>query len=1536
LPEVHTRAVVHRYTQAIISDEISKNAIHSLRQAAKHCGSSEEELFLGSLQVVLAKYANTNEVVLGCEFENRNGAAANTILGPLANLIVIRSILNQHDEFRNHFPTLKQTYALAQLYAEMPFDRLVSMLNPPKDMSRTALFDILFKFHQVDSSHQTTHKHCVNYLGYGKYDYIFFIKAESSGFGVDVIYNSEIYDEASARQLLNHYLYVLQNLPRLLYERIEDIDLLSEEEKRMQLDVYNHPNIRFPETMTLIDRFEATALLYPYHTAIRFADKEMTYTDLNRAANQLAHYLKHIGIEENHYIGLIMPRSLDLLVVILGVLKAGAAYLPLDPHSPLQRNQYILEHSKTQYLITGIADVDYLSQNVKHTIEWSVIKSELQNFSDANSKLAINGNDNAYCIYTSGTTGVPKGVSISHQNVIRLFLNDEVIFDFTNSDRWLLFHSYHFDFSVWEIFGALLFGGCLVIVNKEDTLNPAQIAELLKTEGITILNQTPTAFFSLSHELAAQSHPSLDALRMVIFGGEKLNPGYLQNWVAHYPYVKMINMYGITETTVHVSYKEIRCDDIILNRSNIGKAIPTTQMYIMDEHQNLLPPGVQGEIYVGGAGVSKGYLHNPSLTAERFINHPFYKDTFLYRSGDKGKLLTNGDIIYQGRSDNQINIRGFRVELGEIETCLAKIPGITHAIVISDLSILMTPKIIAYYVADKMLQSSEIYARLSEFLPHYMLPSYIIQVPRIPLTIQGKIDKQALPSPTDSKNDPLHYSEPQTEGERALAKIWAEVLNRDIIYLEDNFFELGGDSILIIIAISKAREHNICLAPKDFFTTTTLKELASNARFHHKTPEVKPIPTGLFTLSPIQKYFFSRQLKHPHHFNQSILLQASEPIHVELLQEALVDLANYHDTLRIQFSTDEYREWKQMYQHEADAEDIPLTVLQSASPVIDWKNDELRPDFTGLQSSLNIQTGPIIRAVLVSNGIDKHDVLLLIIHHLIVDTVSWHILIHDLELIYKAKIKGIAVDLAPKTSSFYDWVDALEHYKNSWSLKLQKYFWQNIIQSDFIPSSGNKNAKIKSSKRSNYSLNFNLEISQNLTKALAKCSYMMIDDVLLVAVYIACQSSLDNSFICYKEGHGRADRLLHIDLTRTVGWFTSLYPVLTGKPSADNHEPPLTLHTHLQQWLQRKAKIPDDGIGYCFIRYGQQNEALEPLHQYRIGLNYLGHYEIDRKNALFCRANLDRGLESSPQNDRFFDINVISWISTQGLELKISYEPNVLNDVSRDCFLKVLHDSINELIEVIKQMPASNSSYNHTLIGHTPALKPVLSWHENTANIPLFMFPPLLGGAETYIDLAHHLGSDSPIYSLESYNLHSGHPLVSDLAELAWFYSSVILAILEERQSHQDICLGGWSMGGLLAWEVASQLSKKSINIDKLYLIDTPVQLNHFQSQTSKISFEHYLSQLMNVAKMDMALKEKLYKIYEADRTALTTYRLQPNCCEVILFTAEESYGNLQESWDKVAKIIQCHNFSGSHFDIMKGENLQKIAAIINSSLSEK
>ncbi|MBL7481681.1 non-ribosomal peptide synthetase [Legionella bononiensis] len=1539
LPEDHSRPPVHRYSQSKISAEISPDLLLGVQQVALNSNVSEEEVFLGSLQVVLAQYSSTNEVVVGREHDNRICSDLAYTIGPLGNLTVIRSILERHDELKTHFFKLKQLCDLADLYSGLPFDQLVKMVNPEKDMSRTALFDVLFKYMQSEGDEANltpnSYKHLVNYLGYGKYDYVFFIKAGSSCSAIDVIYNRDIYDEESARQLLRHYIALLQNLPRLLYERIEDIDLLSEEEKRIQLEVWNRPDINFPKTLTIVQRFEEMVCLYPHHIALRFDQNEMTYDDLNRMTNQLSDYLKHHGVGREMLVGLLMPRSMDMIVVILAVLKTGAAYLPLDVHAPERRNQYIIDNSKVQYLISGLLNSEQLIEHVAHVLDWNCIKQELHLYSQENPGSDLKSSDAAYCIYTSGTTGVPKGVTISHQNVIRLFLNDEALFPFSATDRWLQFHSYHFDFSVWEIFGGLLFGGCIVLVAKDDTLNPSRILELLRMERISVLNQTPTAFFSLSQEVVAQDYPSLDALRMVIFGGEKLDTRYLLEWVTKYQHMKMINMYGITETTVHVSYKEIQLEDILHNRSNIGKSIPTTLMYIMDQHQNLLPPGVQGEIYVGGAGLGYGYLYNETLTAERFINHPYRIGERLYRSGDRGKLLLNGEVIYHGRNDNQVNIRGFRIELGEIETCLSKIPGITHAVVLVDYSIVMTPKIIAYYVADKIMHSADIFSQLRDFLPHYMIPAYLIQVPRIPLTVQGKVDKAALPSPTDLKNDELHRSEPQTEVEVILAQIWENVLSRESIYLEDNFFDLGGDSILIIVAISKAREKGIYLTPKDFFIASTLKDLVNLASFHQKQIGARPIPSDPFPLSPIQHWFFARDLAQPNHYNQSVLLRANDSIHAEFLQQALIELVRYHDALRIRFSDDKKGQWKQTYQNKVTTQDIPLFVLKPCGPSGGWEEGELQAAFTQLQAGLNIQNGPLISAALVPMAEGTKDLLFLVIHHLVVDTVSWHLIINDLELIYKAKLAGVDADLPSKTSSFYDWVLALETYKNSWSCKLQNNFWHSIVQSDkLLKSREEKNNQLQYSAAS-CSLSLGKKVTQTLGKALAKRSDISIDDIIFVAVYNACQSTLDDEFICYKEGHGRVGDLLGVDLTRTVGWFTSLYPIMAGAPVANHDEN--QSRTNLLLWLQRKRLIPDEGIGYGLIRYGgTHEEVFEPSQKYRIGINFLGRHEITRQKALFSQSDLACGVESSSQNHRFFDVNINGWIGSNGLELKIAYDANTFGADSVRYFTNILRNTLHDIEQTLKQIPSDSVQLNQVTLGSQPQFKPVLSWSEEATNTPLFLFPPLLGGAETYIELANRLGSDRPIYSLESYNLHSGYSSVSDLSELARFYSAVILAILQDFPAHNKICLGGWSMGGLLAWEVAHQLAKKSIVIEKLYLVDTPVHLaNHFFN-ASEIAFERYLSQLMDIAKMNESLKEKYYKVYESERIAIANYSIQPNECDVVLFAAQASYGDLHEGWSQFARKVEFYDVPGSHFDIMKDDNLEKIASVINGHVKQK
>ena len=455
---------------------------------------------------------------------------------------------------------------------------------------------------------------------------------------------------------------------------------------------------------------------------------------------------------------MLLDRSLEMIIGMLAILKAGGAYLPMDVSYPIERIEYMLEDSKSKVLLSN----SLFTQNLEYDGEIVDMQdNSIYTGQVGNLPIINKPSDLAYVIYTSGTTGKPKGVMIEHNNVVRLMFNDKIQFDFSDKDIWTMFHSYCFDFSVWEMYGALLYGGKLVIVPSMTTRDFYKYLELLRREKVTVLNQTPSAFYNLMN-LELQKKESDLALRYIIFGGEALNPNMLHEWKEKYKDTKIINMYGITETTVHVTYKEIEVLDIKNGISNIGKPIPTLTTYIMDKNLKLQPIGVPGELCVGGEGVARGYLNKEDLTKERFIDNPHINGERIYRSGDLARLLQTGELEYLGRIDNQVKIRGFRIELGEIENRLLKHENIKEVVVFAKDNANKEKYLCAYVVSEVPIDTLDLKAYLGLSLPEYMIPSFITQIDKMPLTSNGKLDRKALPEP-DLKANLNEYVAPRNE-----------------------------------------------------------------------------------------------------------------------------------------------------------------------------------------------------------------------------------------------------------------------------------------------------------------------------------------------------------------------------------------------------------------------------------------------------------------------------------------------------------------------------------------------------------------------------------------------------------------------------------------------------------------------------------------------------------------------------------------------------------------------------------------------------
>ncbi|RZJ81718.1 MAG: amino acid adenylation domain-containing protein, partial [Flavobacterium sp.] len=563
------------------------------------------------------------------------------------------------------------------------------------------------------------------------------------------------------------------------------------------------------------DLFALQVSKTPEKTAVVFCDKSLSYRTLDEKANQLANYLikKGVGIED--FIPICIDRSLEMIVCILGILKAGAVYVPIDPAYPKERISYILNDTKCNAVITNEANYQLMNALVGDATLIALDKdwSTIEQMSIIAPVIDIQPNNLAYVIYTSGSTGTPKGVMIAHYSVVSLFFKDSPLYDFNEKDVWTLFHSFCFDFSVWEMYGCLLFGGRLIIVPKNIAQNARAFTELITNSKVTVLNQTPSAFYILQSSLLSEA-PIDVPLRMIIYGGEALDPSKLKDWKERYPSCKLINMYGITETTVHATYQEITVEHTNSSKSVLGFSIPSLYIYVLDQNQQKVDAGIEGELYIGGAGLARGYLNLPELSAARFIKDPFSTDPTarLYRSGDLAILLEDGTFEYLGRIDDQVKVNGFRVELGEIASNINQFDHIEQCIVLAKEASFGEKKLVAYYQSDQAIDQKKLLKSLLDKMPAYMVPRIFVPIRSIPLTSNGKADKRAIEKIKIPRPDlDTLYRKAQTKTELNIYNIWNNFLEIDEIGIDDNFFELGGNSLLAqkTVALLKQHQHTL-------------------------------------------------------------------------------------------------------------------------------------------------------------------------------------------------------------------------------------------------------------------------------------------------------------------------------------------------------------------------------------------------------------------------------------------------------------------------------------------------------------------------------------------------------------------------------------------------------------------------------------------------------------------------------------------------------------------------------------------------------
>jgi amino acid adenylation domain-containing protein/non-ribosomal peptide synthase protein (TIGR01720 family) len=1253
---------------------VDSGTTRRLKEFAETHDLTLNSIVMGAWAILLHRYSGEKDIVFGATRACRKSsvAGADETVGIFINTVPVRVKLCDSDSVLSVCQDLRRTWVGIRPFEHTPLAqvRRLSQVPPGRPLFETLLVFENYRLDQVMQSlggswsdrrvdlHELTN-FPITLAAYN-----------GEELSCKIEFDQQRLSEESIRRLLNHLTRLLEGLATNPFATVGDLPLISEAEHRELTEQFGTTadlsvmSVMGGDSFTLHERFEAQAARRPDGIALVCDGQTLTYAELNAQANRLARELVKCGVQPDTLVGLCLDRSNELVTAILGILKAGGAYLPIDLSYPADRVAFMLEDAQAPVLLTHSRLKDqFPSTPARVVCVDEILAGPAQAGDEANLPPAARSDHLAYVIYTSGTTGKPKGSLITHHNVTRLFTSTEHWYRFSENDTWTLFHSSAFDFSVWEIWGALLYGGRVVVVPFLVSRSPEMFYELVANERVTMLSQTPSAFrqFIQAEESVGQRQL---ALRHVVFGGEAIEMQSLRPWFERHgdQTPRLVNMYGITETTVHVTYRPLSKDDLD-SGSVIGVPIPDLQIYILDAHLRPVPIGVPGEMYVGGAGLARGYLRRPELTEQRFIPDSVTgkAGARLYRTGDLARVLPGRDIEYLGRIDQQVKIRGFRIELGEIESVLCQHASIREAAVIARADGPGDKRLVAYAVAAGPAPPiSALREHLKKKMPEYMVPAAFVFLDRLPLTGNGKLDRDALPAPEQQRPElAARYLAPRTPAEEKLAAIWSKVLRVDRVGISDNFFELGGDSILTIQIVSLARREGLKVTPSLLFAHPTIAELAAAAGVADEAPAGPENLYGDVPLTPIQHWFFEQNLAEPHHYNQAYLFEVAEPLDKQLLESAMRQVVRHHDALRLRFVRGPHR-WRQFY---AGSEDSALVNWKNISAMSDAEQRHIIETVSlAAQSTLDLEHGPLCRVVYFDRGASRPGRLFIAVHHLAVDGISWRPLLEDLESAYSQAKAGKVVQLPPKTSSSKLWAERLRDFSQTESLQNTASFWKEVQEPDggaaaAMPSPSASAANTEGSAGI-VTASLTVEETQALLQTVPGIYNTQINDALLTALARAWfRWTGSHVLLTNLEGHGRENLFEGVDLSRTVGWFTSIYPVRLEMPPAGSEWRPGEALKSIKEQLRR---VPQRGVGYGVLRYLSPVSNLSAQAEPGVVFNYMGQFDqVLEGSRLFRFASEPSGAWHSPLQVRRHPLEANGRVIGGRFELALTYSRSI-------------------------------------------------------------------------------------------------------------------------------------------------------------------------------------------------------------------------------------------------------------------------------------
>ncbi|MGB3292548.1 MAG: amino acid adenylation domain-containing protein [Phormidesmis sp.] len=1084
-------------------------------------------------------------------------------------------------------------------------------------------------------------------------------------------YDTHRYSAATLQRLSRYFQTLLESVQPNPQTLIDRLPILSPADRHQLLLKFNPSPLSFTPSLlpTLHQQFTQQAIQTPTQTALIFENQTLTYAELNRRANQLANYLQQLGVGPEVPVALCLPRSLEMVVVLLGILKAGGAYVPLDPHLPPARLTFMLADSQSPVLLTQAPLALSPPETLSHVVCLDTDSAAIDQESDQAPASGVTDNNLAYIIYTSGSTGQPKGVAVEHRQVMAYTQSMLDRLALPHQSSYATLSTLSADLGNTAIFPALCSGGTLHAIAAERATDPVGLAAYCRQHPIDCLKITPSHLDAL---LSGDNAADLLPRQRLVLGGEAASWRLVETVHSLTPACQILNHYGPTESTVGVLAYPVPSPPEMLTASAtlpLGQPLPHAQVYILDPYGEPVPIGVAGELHIGGASMARGYYHRPELTAERFIycNWAETGQQRLYKTGDSGRYRADGTIEFLGRLDHQVKLRGFRIELGEIEAALADHPAVTTAAV-TVWTEAGSQQLVAYVVSSLpgATLGQTLATDLKQQLPDYMVPTHFVKLQILPLTLNGKLDRQALPSPhavsaTDSSAN-RRFTAPCTPQEKLLADLWCDLLQVEKVSIHDNFFELGGDSILSIQVIARANQAGLRLLPKQLFKHQTIARLAAVAETALPTQAEQGLVSGPVPLTPIQHWFFEQNLAEPHHFNQSVLLTVPADLNPDHLTAVVQQVLSHHDALRHRFEQVE-NQWQQICSPPGQV--TPVTRLDLSHLSSDEQPAALKAAIADVQTRLDLSAGPLFRAALFQLGSDQPLRLLMTAHHLLVDGVSWRILLADFTTVYQQLKRGEAIQLPAKTTAFKAWSERLSDYAQSADLAAEQDHWLSQPQVAALPvdalANGSKPEPQDNLVSSAKTLSVTLSEAQTqaLLQKVPPAYKTQINDVLLTAlVQSFAQWTGDHTLLLDLEGHGREDLFDGVDISRTVGWFTTHFPLWL---TLDQDAP---LGVALKSVKEQLRQVPQRGIGYGLLRYLCQDSAtrqqLQALPPAEVIFNYLGQFDQALSESPdWSPAPESIGPTRSSLGRRRYLLEINGFVSSGQLHLNWTYSERV-------------------------------------------------------------------------------------------------------------------------------------------------------------------------------------------------------------------------------------------------------------------------------------